>query len=153
SAKLYGHAFYRQDRLDPSKPTALIETGGRPLPLWSGLAVYTARKDGKAYYAIVATDEKYQPITNVIAGRSATTEPIDERVAPIQPIKLYDSKSRGQYSTSTSITGQNGLPLHVELHGSQAQGGTAGDYGDYYLYFGTPEMGWRDGLPGVFSVQ
>ena len=41
----------------------------------------------------------------------------------------------------------------VELHASQGQGGPAGDYGDYYLYFATPEMGYRDGLPGVFSVE
>src|SRR5262249_15645861 len=28
----------------------------------------------------------------------------------------------------------------------------ASDHGDLYLYFGTPQMGWRDGLPGIFSV-
>jgi hypothetical protein len=26
-------------------------------------------------------------------------------------------------------------------------------WGDYYLYFGTVEMGLRDGMPGVFTVQ
>lgn len=153
SARLFGTAFNAKDRLDPKKPTATIEAGGKPLPAWSGLAVHTVRTGGKAYYAIVVTDEKFQPLSHVVPGKSATTEAVEEKVAPPQPIKLYDSKSRGQYSPQTSVTGQKGLPLRVELHASQGQGGGAGEYGDYYLYFATPEMGYRDGLPGVFSVE
>jgi hypothetical protein len=153
SARLFGTAFNAKDRIDPKKPTAVIEPGGKPLPMWSGLAVHTVRKPGKAYYAVVVTDEKYQPLSRVVPGKSATTEAVEEKVSPPQPIKLYDSKSRGVYSPQTSITGQKGLPLRVELHASQGQGGGAGDYGDYYLYFATPEMGYRDGLPGVFSVE
>lgn len=153
SARLFGTAFNAKDRLDPKKPTAIIATGGKPLPMWSGLAVHTVRKEGKAYYAVVATDEKLQPLSRIVPGKSATTEALEEKVAPSQPIKLYDSKTRGQYSPQTSITGQKGLPLRVELHASQGQGGGAGDYGDYYLYFATAEMGYRDGLPGVFSVE
>ncbi len=153
SAKLFGAAFNRKDRLDPAKPTAVIEEGGKPLPLWSGLAVRTARKDGKGYYAVLATDEKLNPRTKVVPGQSATTEAVEEKVAPPQPIKLYDSKSRGVYSWQTAITGQKQLPLRVELHASSGQGGGAGDYGDYYLYFATADMGYRDGLPGVFSVE
>jgi len=153
SARLFGSAFNLKDRLDPKKPTATIETGGKPLPDGSGLAVHTVRKDGPAYYAVVATDEKYAPLSKVVPGKSATTDAVTEKVAPIQPIKLHDSKTRGVYSPQTSITGQKGLPLAVELHASQGQGGGAGDYGDYFLYFATPAMGWRDGLPGVFSVQ
>ncbi|MBL4633597.1 MAG: prolyl oligopeptidase family serine peptidase, partial [Kofleriaceae bacterium] len=34
-----------------------------------------------------------------------------------------------------------------------AQGGGAGDYGDYYNYFADETMGYQDGLPGVFSVR
>lgn len=153
SGKLFGSAFNLKDRLDPAKPMAVIEEGGQPLPLWSGLAVHTVKKDGNAYYAVVATDEKYNPVSKVVPGKSATTQPVVEKVAPIQPIKLYDSTKRGQYSPQTSITGAKNLPLRVELHASQGQGGGGGDYGDYYLYFATPEMGWRDGLPGVFTVQ
>lgn len=153
SARLFGTAFNAKDRIDPKKPTAVLIEGGTSLPMWSGLAVHTVRKPGKAYYAVVATDEKLVPLSMVVPGKSATTEPVEEKVAPIEPIKLYDSKSRGIYSPQTSITGKKGLPLRVELHGSQGQGGPAGDYGDYYLYFTTPEMGYRDGLPGVFSVE
>ncbi|MBA4066770.1 MAG: hypothetical protein C0501_24300 [Isosphaera sp.] len=153
SARLFGTAFNAKDRTDPKKPTAILAEGGTPLPMWSGLAVHTVRKPAKAYYAVVATDEKFTPLSKVVPGRSATTEPVEEKVAPIEPIKLHDSKSRGIYSPQTSITGQKGLPLRVELHASQGQGSPAGDYGDYYLYFATPEMGYRDGLPGVFSVE
>src|SRR5262245_25686561 len=153
SAKLFGHAFNMKDRLDPARPYAIIEEGGKPLPPWSGLAVHTVQKPGKAYYAIVATDEKHKPVSAVRPGNSATKEAIEEKPGPIRPIKLYDSKERKTYVAQTSITGQKGLPLEVSLHGSQATGGPAGEWGDYYLYFGTPAMGYRDGLPGVFTVQ
>lgn len=153
SAKLFGSAFNLKDRLDPAKPYSVITEGGQPLPPWSGLAVHTVRQRGKAYYAVVVTDEKGKPLGAIVPERSATTEPVDETPGPIQPIKLYDSKERkGPYVANTSITGKKGLPLHVTLHGSQSGGGGAGEYGDYYLFFGTPEMGFRDGLPGVFSI-
>lgn len=153
SAKLFGSAFNLKDRLNPDKPTSTIEPGGKPLPMWSGLAVHTVRKKGRAYYAVVATDDRRTRLSKVVPGQSATMTAVDEAVSPIQPIKLHDSQSRGVYSKQTSISGKKGLPLFVELHASQGQGGGAGDYGDYYLYFATPEMGWRDGLPGVFSVE
>jgi len=153
SARLYGTAFTFKDRLDPEKPMAVIEEGGKPLPAGSGLAVHTVARVGKAYYAVVTTDVKLQVVSKVLPGKNATTEAIEEKAAPIQPIKLWDSKERkGPYVANTSITGKKDLPLHVTLHGSQSNGGGAGEYGDYYLFFGTPEMGERDGLPGVFSV-
>jgi predicted esterase len=153
SAKLFGHAFYMKDRLDPAKPYAIIEEGGKPLPPWSGLAVHTVQNPGKAYYAVVATDEKFKPVSAIVPGKSATLQAVEEKPGPIQPIKLYDSKERKSYVAQTSITGKKGLPLHVSVHGSQATGGPAGEWGDYYLYFGTPDMGLRDGMPGVFTVQ
>jgi hypothetical protein len=153
SAKLFGSAFNMKDRLDPAKPYSVIEQGGKPLPPWSGLAVVTVRKPGNSYYAVVATDEKRNPVSKVVAGKSATTEAVEEKPGPIQPIKIYDSKERKSYVAQTSITGKKGLPLHVTLHGSSSQGGGASEWGDYYLYFGTREMGYRDGMPGVFSVE
>ena len=153
SAKLFGHAFNPKDRLDPAKPYAIIEEGGKPLPAWSGLAVHTVQKAGKVYYAVVATDEKHKPVSTVVPGMSATKNAVQEKPGPIQAIKLYDSKERKSYVPQTSITGKKGLPLRVSLHGSQGAGGPAGEWGDYYLYFGTPTMGHRDGLPGVFTVQ
>ncbi len=154
SAKLFGHAFNKKDRLDPSKPTAILEEGGRPLPMWSGLAAITVKKDGRSCYAVAATDENGKTLSSPSPGRGATTEPVEERIAPIQPILYADSKSRkGPYIQQTCVSGEKGLPLHVNLHASAGQGGGAAEYGDYYLYFSRPEWGWQDGMPGVFSVQ
>ncbi|HOX08665.1 MAG TPA: hypothetical protein PK280_19880, partial [Planctomycetota bacterium] len=154
SAKLFGGAFNMKDRLNPERPTAIIEEKGARLPMWSGLAVVTVEKDGKAFYAVVATDEKGAALAKPIPGKSATAEAVEEKVAPIQPILLEDSKSRkGPYIQQTCIKGTKGLPLRVELHASSGGGGGAAEYGDYYLYFARKEWGWMDGLPGVFSVQ
>lgn len=146
SCKQFGYAFSAKDRLDPTKPTFVIEEGGQPLPMWSGLAVRTVLRNGKSFYAVMVTDEKYQPVGAIVAGESALIEAVDEQVAPIQPIRLASAKD------GTAITGKPGLPLHLSLHGSQATGGAASNFGDTYLYFGTAQMGWRDGLPGLFSV-
>jgi pimeloyl-ACP methyl ester carboxylesterase len=153
SAKLFGSDFWPRDRLDPTKPTVPLREGGPPLPLWTGLAVYTTKVDGDAFYAVVATNEDGKALTRVEPGKSATVTAVTERVAPIEPIKVYDSKQRPTYAAQTSISGTKGLPLILGLHGSQAQGGGASDWGDYYTYFGTEAMGYRDGLPGVFSVE
>lgn len=153
SGRLFGHVFNGKDRLDPKKPMATIVEGGAPLPAGTGVAVHTVRKPGKHFYAVLATDVKDSPATKIVPAESATTMPVAEVAAPMQPIKLYDSHKRGIYSPQTSLTGTKGLLLQVELHASQGQGGGAGDYGDYYLYFANSDMGYRDGLPGVFSVE
>jgi hypothetical protein len=153
SGQLFGAAFRPEQRLDPSAPMAIVEEGAPPLAPWSGLAVTTVVENGCAYYAVLATDLDDAPIEAVEPGVNATTEPIAERVGPRAPLKVYDSNERGKYSANTRITGATNLPLHVTLHASNAQGGGAGDYGDYYLYFADPTMGWRDGLGGVFSVE
>jgi hypothetical protein len=155
SAKLFGYAFSRKDRLDPAKPTAIIEEGGQPLPLWSGLAVVTVKKDGKSYYAVVATDRKGVAIGKPVPGKSSTTDPVAESVAPIQPVKLHDSKTYTPkwYEHDIFVSGTKGLPLMVNLH-PMPQGPT-GPFqgGDDYVYFSRPEWGYRDGLPGSFQVN
>ncbi len=153
SGQLFGGAFNPTQRIDPTKPMSIIAEGGAPLPLWSGLWVANARENGCAYYAVIATDENDIPVESVQPGFNATIEPINERVAPHQPIKVYDSNDRGVSAPSTRITGTQNLPLLVQLHGSQALGGTAGAWGDYYVYFGDRSMGYQEGLPGIFSVQ
>jgi pimeloyl-ACP methyl ester carboxylesterase len=152
SAKMFGSAFWTKDRLDPKKPTCILTEGGTPLPNWTGLAVVTVAKPGKSYYAVVAT-EAGKPVTKIVPGESATKTALEEKPAPIQPIKLYDSKKRGRYWKQTCISGKKGLPLSVGLHASSGRGGGAGAWGDYYLYFSRPEWGYRDGLPGIFTVQ
>jgi hypothetical protein len=157
SGKLFGAAFNMKDRLATNKPMATIEEGSQPLPMWSGLAVRNVERDGRSFYAVQVTNEKGEPQGEIVPGESATTAAVEEKCAPeLQPIFLYDSKdpkTRGPYTAQTCITGTKGLPLTLQLHASTGQGGGASDYGDYYLYFATTNMGYRDGLPGVFSVE
>lgn len=153
SGQLFGGAFTPAQRLDATLPMAVLEDLGEPLPPWSGLAVATAEQDDCAWYAVVATDLEGNAVESIVPGVNATLDPIAELVAPRRPVLVYDSSARGKYSANTEITGTRGLPLMVTLHGSQAQGGGAGDYGDYWAYFGDATMGWQAGLPGVFSVE
>ncbi len=153
SGQLFGTAFRPPQRLDATQPMALVENGGEPLPPWSGLGVASTRESGCAYFAVLATDSSDQPVESIEPGVNATTAPIAEQRAPLAPIKVWDSADRGQYSNNTRITGTPELPLEVVLHASNAQGGGAGEYGDYYAYFTDHSLGYQDGLGGVFSVQ
>ncbi|HWB78301.1 MAG TPA: hypothetical protein VG755_25220 [Nannocystaceae bacterium] len=153
SGQLFGGAFTPAQRLDATLPMAVREDLGEPLPAWSGLAVATTEDDDCAWYAVVATDLDGNALESIAPGVNATIDPIAEAVAPRRPVLVYESSARGKYSSSTEITGTPNLPLVITLHGSQAQGGGAGDYGDYWSYFGDATMGWRAGLPGVFSVE
>lgn len=100
SAKLFGHAFNRKDRLDPDKPYAILEEGGKPLPPWSGLAVHTVQKPGKAYYAVVATDDKFKPVSAIVPGQSATTDAVEDQwrnptlIEPRPPMELPPIETR-----------------------------------------------------------
>ncbi len=149
SARLFGYGFSGKARLDPAKPMVVLEDGGEPLPMWSGVTAVTVEKPGKSYYAVVATDAKGAAVTKVVPGKSATTEAVDETVAPREPIRTNGTRGGGP-----SAFGKK-LPLFVSLHASNAMAGDKGygAGGDNYLYFGTPRMGYRDGLQGVFQVR
>jgi hypothetical protein len=153
SGKHYGYHMFQQRRLDPSLPMATIDPDGKPLPQWSGLAVRTVEKDGNSYYAIVATDADGRRIGKLVPDQSATTQPVAEKVAPIQPVKTGDSTERGRYAHIVKVTGKKNLPLMVRLHASSARGGPGSDHGDYYLFRGRRECGYRDGLPWQFTVD
>ncbi len=155
SARMFGWGFNEEQRINPDLPMSVIDPGGDPLPLWSGLWVATSKEDGCAYYAVLATTIDGEPLEDVEPGMNATTEPIAERVAERIPIKVYDSNERPRYVEQTRITGTPNLPLRVMLHPSNAQGGPVfgGEVGDYWLYFSDSSMGYQDGMPGVFSVQ
>lgn len=152
SGILFGGAFNIKSRASSTTPMTIFEENGTPLPNWTGLAVVTVDKNAKMFYAVVAFDASNVAVTKIIPGKNSTVTALEEEVKPILPMKIYDCKNRGQYSKQTSITGAEKLPLFFELHASNAQGGGAGGYGDYYLYYSRPEWGYRDGLPGVFSI-
>jgi len=152
SGKHYGYHMFQQRRLDPTLPMATIEPNGKPLPHWSGLAVRTVETNGKRYYAVVAYTQGKR-IGEVVAEQSATTKPVLETAAPLKPVKTGDSTERGRYARMVKVTGEKNLPLMVQLHASSARGGPGSDHGDYYLYWGRREWGYRDGLPWQFTVD
>ncbi|GAF81419.1 unnamed protein product, partial [marine sediment metagenome] len=149
SCKLLGMDLKAADRLDPKYPTVRLEAGGEPLPMWTGVGVYTVTKDGKGYYAVVATDLSFKPVTEVVPGKSATTEPVTEKVAPIQPILQVAAKDRK--NMAGKIDGRRGLPMKLILHGSCSSKPWRNNKGDEYVYF-APRWGYRSGMPGIFVV-
>jgi len=150
SGKRFGYAFNMADRTDAAKPMAIIQEGGSSLPLWSGLAVHTAQVNGSAYYAVVARDTVAGVDQPLVAGQNATTTPVLEAVAPLQPIQLHTAAS---VYPGVAITGQQGLPLLLSLHASSAGGGPPDERSDYYELFGNASMGYHDGLQTAFGVQ
>jgi len=151
SARLLGYAFSEKSRLDPAKPMVILEEGAKPLPMWSGVTAVTARKNARNYYAVVAMNSAGAPLSQVVPGESALTGSVEERVAPIQPIRFNSAKN----SAGQPIVLQKKQPLRVEFHASNSY---ASDRfydadGDNYLYFATSDMGYRDGLQGVFQVK
>lgn len=150
SAKQYGTDFAPKDRLDPTKPTVIIRDGGKPLPVWSGMAVYTAQAAQDAFYAVVATDTRGNRLSRIVPGQNATAQPVEEKPAPLEPIKLHDAID----GAATQMKGSSiDKSLTVFLHPSNDAGRPANEEGDYYLFFGNRDMGYRDGIPGVFSVE
>lgn len=154
SARQFGYAFSEADRLDPTRPMTIIASDGGPLPLWSGLQVVTAMAPACAYYAVIATAADGGALEPVMPGFNATATPIEERPEPRTSLLVIPAAQRADVSRNYFlISGTPGLPLRVLLHASQGGGGSAGDVGDLLLYFGDTTMGYRDGLPGVYSVE
>jgi hypothetical protein len=155
STKLYTFTFNGRlavDRIDPKRPTCVIEEGGKPLPDGSGLAVVTAQEAGKRFYAVLPTDLEGKPFGTVVPGENATVQPVEEQVAPIQPIRVWASKER--QDQHYALSGDQGLPLMVMLHasGGYSYAGTHAS-GDYYNYFGPRDWGYQEGMPGAFAVD
>jgi hypothetical protein len=124
---------------------------GECLPMWSGVGVHTVEKPGKGYYAVVATDLASKPLSEVVPGESATTEPVEEKVAPFQPIMQVTCKLKPIVPEKPP----RGLPLYVTLHAScSSKPWTPGvPRGSGFAYFPPKEMGWRPGQPGGFGLS
>ncbi len=148
SCKFVGKALKEADRLDPKGPTIKLEEGGDPLPLWTGVGVHTVTKPGKGYYAVVATDLAFKPVSKVVPGKSATTAGVEEKVAPFQPILQIAAKDRKRQKPPS---GKKGLPMTVVYHASCGSKSWRNGKGDEYLFF-APKWGYRAGLPGTFNV-
>jgi len=165
SCKLPGTAYTLKDRLDPTfggdwkrisstvtENQATLRLRGPDdtcLPMWTGVGVHTVQKNGRGYYAVVATDTGLKPLTKVVPGESATTEPVEETVAPVQPVRQFSAKDRAVLVEKTP----KGLPLSIRLHASCGSKRWM-PRGDCFAYFGPrKEMGWRAGQPGTFGLS
>ncbi len=147
SCKTPGMAYLqKKDRLDPAKPRLKLTADGEQLPLWSGVGVHTVAKDGKGYYAVVATDLELKPLSKVVPGKSATTKSVEEKVAPPQPIRQVPPR-KGEISGEKI---PKGLPLYVGMHGSC---GSKARRNTFAYFSPKKEMGWRAGQPGGFSLS
>ncbi len=149
SCKFPGMDLTEADRLDPEKPRLKLEEAGKPLSMWTGVGVHTVTKDGKGCYAVVATDLDFKPVSQVVPGQSATTEAVDEKVAPIQPILQVAAKDRPRKAGMPR--GEKGLPMRLWLHGSCSSKAWRQKKGDEYVFF-APKWGYRAGMPTVFVV-
>jgi hypothetical protein len=124
-------------------PRAVLAPDQPPLPDGTGLAVVTIPAARQSYYAILPADPSGHPLSEPVPGQSATVQPLSETPAPIQAIEA----AREPHPPKSDTAPQ---PLVLWLHG---HGGRESERGNAYLYMGTPDMGYRDGIPGVFTVQ
>jgi len=156
SGQIYTFVFSNSgkpvDRSNPAIPGYVIETGKPPIPSGHGLAVITPDKPGKAYYAVVA-ESAGSACGAIVPGKNATQQPVDESPAPIEPVKVNEGKD--PVSHKPVLRGEKGSSLVVSLHASGGFRGPAsrGETGDYYNFFCPRAWAFREGLPGVFSVE
>jgi len=142
--------FSQATRQDPAQRMSKIQDGGSSLPVWSGLAVYTARVPQAAYYAVITRDtrELLQPST-LSAGNNALQKMVVESPAPIRPVLQVPSSDPSRSPNCCAISGKQNLPLCLRLHGS---GGRQAPLGDYWAYWGDSTMGHQDGIQSAFSI-
>jgi hypothetical protein len=154
SGQLIGPKPFNQNtRQNFLNPMSKIEDGGTAVPMWTGIAVYTNLATANAYYAVITHDitgaTADSPVT---PGSNAMTMSVAESVGNIVPILQIPGTDPSRevgcstcYITSASI----GQPLWLKLHGS---GGTASQWGDYWAYWGNPNMGYQDGIQSMFAI-
>jgi len=143
SAQLIGPKPYIQlTRLDSVLPTVKTQNGGTPLPVWSGVAVYTNLAAENAYYAVITHDLTGATAdSQIVPGDNAMVVPVSESVGNVKPILQIPGTAALRmigcsncYVTSASI----GQPLWLKLHPS---GGIASPWGDDWVVLGQFEHG------------
>jgi len=154
SAQLIGPKPYNQaTRQNVTNPMSKIQNGGSAAALWSGVAVYTNLATAHAYYAVITHDITQATADSpLVPGGNATTSSISESVAAIQPVMQIPGTdpSRQVGCSNCNITSASvGQPLWLKLH---ASGGVASAWGDYWAYWGNPNMGYQDGIQSMFTI-
>ena len=91
----------REGSARPDEAVRVIDEGGQTAAALERAGGAHGPQESQAYYAVVATDEKLNPVSAVIPGQSATDGTDRRKPGPIQPIKLYDSKERKSLRSPT----------------------------------------------------
>jgi hypothetical protein len=160
SGQMTAQVWSQAGRQDPTKSMSIIQQGacqpngvcGAPLAAFTGLAVHTATADESAFYAVVTHDTTgAQSDSTISPGNNSTTMPVAETVAPVRPLKYYDSSNSKRGGSSTQITGARGRPMFVKLHASGGCPGAIG-MGDLWHFWGDSSMGYQEGIQQAISV-
>jgi len=150
SAQLIGpKPFSQVTRLNDAFPMVRIDNHSAPLPLWSGLAVYTNSERAAAYYAVITRDTTGAKQPSALSTVNSLTNSVEEFPSPIAPVLQVPSTDSARRPDCCSISGTSSLPLWLKLHGS---GGSAPAFGDLQAYWGDSTMGYQDGIQSMFSV-
>lgn len=130
----------------------VVASGSAPLAPDSGLHVHTVTEatSGPCYFAVTwALPADGTLKLSIRAGVNSSSQPCTGRVEQPQPIWQNSSMPPQQYSA-------RGKALVLSLHG-RGGGATANDTNNAsavdYLWFKTPEQGWREGLTGKFALR
>jgi hypothetical protein len=150
SAQLIGpKPFSQRTRQNPKFLMTKIQNDGTPLPIWSGLAVYTNTATTSAYYAVVTRDVTNSQQPSPLSTSNSLAVAVTESPAPIVPVLQVSSSEPSRKPSCCSISGRANLPLWLRLHGS---GGSAAGWGDLQAYWGDSSMGYQDGTQSIFAV-
>ena len=151
----------RQDNTKLMSITVQGSCGGPPanqvcgtqLAAFTGLAVHTVRVPASSYYAVITHDTTGALTDSAVTpGSNATTTPVTESIASIQPLKYYDSTDTTHVASGWQINpASTNLPLWINLH---ASGGCAGAIteGSLYNFWGDPSMSYQDGTQQTLAV-
>ncbi|MFC1613965.1 alpha/beta hydrolase-fold protein [Gemmatimonadota bacterium] len=119
----------------------VIDEGEAPLDPSGGLFVHTVgqAEPESAYYAVTMSVDNIED-RRIQAGANSLDRPVIQRQARIRPVWL------GKVAEKPSPDCAAGIPAIVSLHGR------TGSQPESWLFFGTKEMGWREGLPFKFHA-
>ncbi len=117
-----------------------IEEHQTPLNRAGGLFVHTvtSKTPQGLYFAVLAQNETPE---DLVAGQNSLQNPVKAHSAPIRPIWQLESPEPHQEGKGKA------LALYLGSHTSRPAGILT------HLLFGTPQMGWREGLAFKFKVS
>ena len=126
-------------------------TPGRIEP-YHGLYVRTADRAGKASYAVIVRDLEDENLTGLEVGESSLAEPVEENPAdsfrPIltigRPFKPVSGVKRTHLNVIFGGDGPSPASAKLTKKGIPLQ---------HYVFYGSSDQGWREGLPCHFTVE